>query len=140
MVIKFLGIEFPDSELFLVEALEEIERRLFQNGSPVINMAALVNEEFVVAGEVMASSIAQGGPAPNIMNMSSFSYIAYGVQSVEIDSVVVEDVVLKAAIDKASILFNVVTVIVCVPCWVVSNYKSASSLVSKMVKYVVNLA
>ena len=73
-VIKFLGIKFPDSELFLVEALEEIERRRFQNGSPVINMAALVNEEFVVAGEVMASLIAQGGPAPNIMNVFIFIY------------------------------------------------------------------
>ena len=97
MVIKCLGIEFPNSGLFLVEAHEEIERRLFQNGSPVINMAAQVNEEFVVGGEVMASSIAQGGPAPNIMNMSSFSYIAYGVHSVETDSVVVEDAVAKPA-------------------------------------------
>lgn len=67
-------------------------------------MAALVNEEFVVAGEVMASSIAQGGPAPNIMNTSSFSYIANGVQSVKTDSAIVEDVVLKAAIDKVSII------------------------------------
>ena len=87
---------------FRVEALDEIRRRLFQNGFPVINMAALVNEEFVVAGEIMAFSIAQGGPAPNIMNAFSFSYIASGVQSVKTNCTIVEDVVLKAAIAKVS--------------------------------------
>jgi hypothetical protein len=72
-------------------------------------MAALVSEEFVVAGEVMASSVAQGGPAPNIMNASSFSYLANGIQSVNTDSVIVEDVLLKTAIDKVCIIFNVGT-------------------------------
>ena len=31
---------------------------------PVNSMAALANNEFTVAGELMAASVVQGGPAP----------------------------------------------------------------------------
>jgi hypothetical protein len=101
---SFLSLNFLIWSFLLLEALDEIGRRLFQNGFPVINMVALGSEEFVVAGEVMASSIAQGGPAPNILNASSFLYLASGIQSLKTDSVTVEDVLLKTAIDKVCII------------------------------------
>ena len=91
-------------------------------------MAALVNEEFVVAGEIMASSIAQGGPAPNVMNAFSFSYIANGVQSVKTNCTIVEDVVLKLLLTKLVITLiydkNVLNFTPVVPfhCMVSDNY------------------
>ena len=88
---------------FLVEALQQIDRRLFHNGSPVINMAALLNEEYRYAGELMASSIVQGGPAPCFLSKDTFSYILNGVESVGTDNSsidTVEDVQFKETITK----------------------------------------
>ena len=60
----FYGL--TSNSLFATEALEQMGRRLFRDGFPVVNMAALANEEFKVAGEIMASSVVQGGPAQTI--------------------------------------------------------------------------
>ena len=87
------------------EALEQIGRRLFRDGSPVVNMAALGNEEFKVAGEIMATSVVQGGPAPGFLSSSSFRYVVHGVSGIRADDAndIVEDVFLKEAIAKVAI-------------------------------------
>ena len=46
----------------LLEMLEYIERRLFSDGKPVNSTVSLINQDFRVAGEIMAMSILQGGP------------------------------------------------------------------------------
>ena len=83
------------------EALEQIGRRLFRDGFPV-NMAALGDEEFKVAGEIMATSVVQGGPAPGFLSSSSFRYVVHGVSGIKADDAndIVEDVFLKEAIAK----------------------------------------
>lgn len=88
--------------LFATEALEQIRRRLFRDGFPVVNMVALANEEFKVAGEIMASSVVQGGPAPCVLSTSAYAYIVHGVSSIKADDAndIVEDVCLKEIIEK----------------------------------------
>ena len=56
--------------------LEHCRTRLFKDGSPINSLMALANEEFRVAGELMAMSIAQGGPGPY-----SFSSVIYNIIS-----------------------------------------------------------
>ncbi len=88
--------------LFTTEALEQMRRKLFHDGFPVVNMAALANEEFKVAGEIMASSVVQGGPAPGFLSRSSFGYVVRGVASNRADdaSDIVKNVCLMTAIEK----------------------------------------
>ena len=52
---------------------------------PVNSMAALANNEFTVAGEVMAASVVQGGPAPCFLSKEAFGYVVDGIDSVSID-------------------------------------------------------
>ena len=87
---------------FATEALEQVGRRLFRDGFPVVNMAALLNEEFKAAGKIMASSVVQGGPAPDFLSTSAFQYIVHGVSSFEADYAndIVKDAHLKEAIEK----------------------------------------
>ena len=94
--------DLTSNSLFATEALEQMGRRLFRDGFPVVNMAALANEEFKVAGEIMASSVVQGGPAPSFLSTSSFAYIVHGVSSIKADDAndIVEDACLKEAIQK----------------------------------------
>ena len=56
--------------------LEHSRTRLFKDGSPINSLMALANEEFRVTGELMAMSIAQGGPGPY-----SFSSVIYNIIS-----------------------------------------------------------
>lgn len=62
--------------------LEYIQRSLFTcereepfGGNPAPNMMAVTAREFVAVGEVMAMSIAHGGPAPNIMTKWVYDYL-----------------------------------------------------------------
>ena len=65
-------------------------------------MAALAEEEFKIAGELMASSIVQGGPAPSFLSSSVYAYIVNGVGSVRADDAgdIVENLQMKNAINK----------------------------------------
>jgi hypothetical protein len=60
----------------LSDMLELVERKYFRNGCPVEFMIALSAKEFRVAGEIMIMSILQGGPAPNFLLPSTYSYIS----------------------------------------------------------------
>ena len=57
-------------------------RRLFHDGFPMHSITALVNNEFRIAGELMALSFAQGGPAPCILAEEVFDYLVCGMESV----------------------------------------------------------
>ena len=50
----------------------------------------------------MASSVVQGGPAPDFLSTSSYAYMVHGVSSIKSDDAdnVVEDDHLKKAIEK----------------------------------------
>ena len=89
---------------FATEALEQVGRRLFRDGFPVVNMAALSNEEFKAAEEIMASSVVQAGPAPDFVSTSAFQYIVHGVSSIKADYAndIVKDAHLKEAIEKVN--------------------------------------
>ena len=65
-------------------------------------MAALAEEEFKIAGEIIASSIVQGGPVPCFLSSSVYAYIVNGVGSIQADDAeeIVENLHLKNAIDK----------------------------------------
>jgi hypothetical protein len=64
--------------------LNHIKLRLFdEQGFPVVNVQALANEEFKVAGEIMASSIVLEGPAPCLISSIVYDYIVRGIGSVQ---------------------------------------------------------
>ncbi len=69
-------------------------------------MTALAEEEFKIAGEAMASSIVQGGPAPCFLCSSVYDYIVNGVGSIQADDAdeIVENLHLKNAINKVPLL------------------------------------
>ena len=59
-----------------------MRQRLFHDGFPLDSITALINEEFKIAGELMALSLAQGGPPPCIFAKEVFDYVVVGVESV----------------------------------------------------------
>ena len=50
-------------------------QQLFRDGFPMHNITAFINDEFRIAGELMAISFAQGGPAPCIFAEEVFDYL-----------------------------------------------------------------
>ena len=64
------------------EVLQSVERELFDNGMPSPDMAALGSNKFKIAGELMAGSIVQGGPAPCFLSEAAYAYMVEGVSSV----------------------------------------------------------
>ena len=70
--------------LCFADVFQHIKFTLFNStGYPLVNTRALVNEEFKVASELMASSIAQEGPAPCLLSENVFAYVARGICSVQ---------------------------------------------------------
>lgn len=67
-----------------------------------MNMQAMANEEFKVAGELIASSIALEGPAPCLFSSSVYSYIVRGIGSVQAHNWTghLQDDKIKMAIEK----------------------------------------
>ena len=57
--------------------------RLFYEGEPVDSTFALASGDFQYAGELMASSIVQGGPAPNFLAKWVYTYMTGGLNEVE---------------------------------------------------------
>ena len=64
----------------MTDVLQHIKSTLFDaNGYPLFSARALANEDFMVAGELISSSLAQGGPAPCFLAKNVFNYMAEGV-------------------------------------------------------------
>ena len=78
---------------------------LFCEGEPVHSTFALASGDFKYAGELMASSIAQGGPAPNFWfapNTWLYLYITGGLDNVESCVNDIKDKNLKDIVEKVS--------------------------------------
>jgi hypothetical protein len=56
--------------------LEYCKKRLFPEGKPKNSVLSLTREEFRLAGEVIAMSIIQGGPAPNFLAPEVYTVIS----------------------------------------------------------------
>ena len=66
----------------ITECLNQMKVKLFCNGEPVVNTLALVSGEMKHAGELMVSSIAHGGPAPNFLTKWVYEYLIGGLHKV----------------------------------------------------------
>jgi hypothetical protein len=85
-----------------LEVLQTIQREMFENGLPVSDMTALACNKFKVAGELMAGSIVQGGPAPCFLSEVAYLYISEGIASITSERwyPYIKDNSLLEAIDK----------------------------------------
>ena len=66
----------------LIETLDQMKIRLFEDGVPVASTISLSEGYYKAAGLLMACSIVHGGPAPNFMAQWVFDYIAHGLHQV----------------------------------------------------------
>ena len=73
---------------------------------PINSMTALAKNEFTVAGELMAASVVQGGPAPWFLSKEAFGYIVDGIDSVSTEDWIprVRNQRLKRAIEEVRIV------------------------------------
>ena len=73
---------------------------------PINSMTALAKNEFTVAGELMAASVVQGGPAPCFLLKEAFGYIVDGIDSVSTEDWIprVRNQRLKGAIEWVRIV------------------------------------
>ena len=74
--------------------------RLFSEGEPVHSTFALASGDFKYAGELMASSIVQGGPAPNFLAKWLYLYVTGGLDKVESCVNDIRDKDLKRIVEK----------------------------------------
>ena len=65
--------------VFFSEVLKEMKGRLFANGVPTASTAALADNEFLYAGNLMAASILQGGTAPCFLKTWVYDYMIMGL-------------------------------------------------------------
>ena len=61
------------------EVFKEIKGRLFATGVPTASTAALADNEFLYAGNLMAASILQGGTAPCFLKEWVYDYMIMGL-------------------------------------------------------------
>ena len=70
--------------------------RLFdKDGMTVQSTAALSFDNFKYAGELMAMSIVQGGPAPNFLSPCLYDVVSKGLWSVKLDADMIEELEMK---------------------------------------------
>ncbi|XP_049459420.1 uncharacterized protein LOC125905490 isoform X2 [Epinephelus fuscoguttatus] len=93
--------------------LAEIENRLFVGGpdkiekNPVYCLNSLDSNYFRSAGEVMAASLAQGGPCPNFMREWCFKYLCSGdSDSILVSASDVTDLELSLLIERINSATN----------------------------------
>jgi hypothetical protein len=79
--------------------------RLFCEGEPVHSTFALASGDFRYAGELMASSIVQGGPAPNFFARWVYLYITGGLDKVEPCVDHIKDKNLKDIVEKVCTIY-----------------------------------
>lgn len=78
--VKFLGEDGIDSGAltreFFTEVIPAIGITLFPNGSPIDSTYHVQNGNFRAAGEIVANSLAQGGPPPCFLDEIAFQTLA----------------------------------------------------------------
>lgn len=77
-----------------------MEIHLFSDGVPVQSTIALTEGHFKVAGELMASSVLQGGPAPNFLAGWVYQFISGGLNTVSIQIEDIKKESIKAVGEK----------------------------------------
>ena len=72
---------------------------------PLPDMAALGGDKFKVAGQLMASSIVQGGPAPCFFSDKVYAYMTEGISRITTEGWIpeVKDITLVEAIEKVKL-------------------------------------
>ena len=86
------------------EVLQEIHTRLFTGGIPITSSTAISENEFFIAGNLMAMSVVQGGPAPCFLAKWVYDYVAFGLSDgldLNIDDV--KSVTLKGNLSKVKL-------------------------------------
>ena len=75
--------------MLLPGALEHMRMLLFHNSVsgmiPVESPMAIARDEFTLAADLCASSLAQGGPAPNFLSDWVFDFLIGGLKSIKFD-------------------------------------------------------
>ncbi len=80
-----------------------MEIRLFSDGAPVESTIALTEGHFKIAGQLMASSVLQGGPAPNFLSDWVYQFISGGLSTVSIQVEDIKDNSVKVTIEKVPV-------------------------------------
>ncbi|XP_028400112.1 uncharacterized protein LOC114523408 [Dendronephthya gigantea] len=105
--VNFIGEKAVDGggpkREFFCETMKQMEIRLFSDGIPVKSTMALTEGHFKVAGLLMASSVLQGGPAPNFLANWVYQFISGGLDAVTIQVNDVKRDSLKVAVEKIAI-------------------------------------
>jgi hypothetical protein len=85
--------------------MEYCSSRLFVDGNPTKSMMALANEDFRIAGELMAMSIVQGGPGPYLFSSVVFNIISRDLKIDDCKNSFIKDTCQKVCL-KHSTCFN----------------------------------
>ena len=86
---------------FFSDVLQLLRMRLFDgNGIPFESTVALTQDLFKYAGELMAMSIIQGGPAPNFISPAIFDVIAKGLCKANLSIDMIENTLLNEVASK----------------------------------------
>ena len=90
--------------------LDVIESRLFVSEAessdnqfgkvPDDSTLAMTSGHFQVAGEVMATSIVQGGPAPDFLTDWVYQYLSSGINGITFDETKIKNQSVRQLIDK----------------------------------------
>ena len=102
----------------LLEILDAIESRLFvQDTEPTMNenlvgrvpcdsSLAMTDGQFRIAGEMMATSIVQGGPAPDFLSDWVYNYFSSGIEGVIVDETKSENQRIRNLIERVSLKYR----------------------------------
>ena len=95
--------------------LDAIETRLFVGDPetfqidnqtarvPYDSTLAMTSGHFQIAGELMAASIVQGGPAPDFLAEWVYKYLSSGIEGIMVDESKIEDQSVRQLITRVSI-------------------------------------
>ena len=61
---------------------------------------------FRIAGEIMAASIVQGGPAPDFLAECMYKYLSSGIKGIMVDESKIEDQSVRQLITRVSTFFS----------------------------------
>ena len=74
---------------------------------PYDSTLAMTSGHFQIAGELMAASIVQGGPAPDFLAEWVYKYLSSGIEGIMVDESKIEDQSVRQLITRVSIFFIV---------------------------------
>ena len=74
---------------------------------PCDSTLAMTDGQFRIAGEMMATSIVQGGPAPDFLSDWVYNYLSSGIEGVIVDEIKIEDQRIREVIDRVSLVHQI---------------------------------